>query len=211
MTKKINETKRVFEEKLAEYEQKESYNNKLFKRLSDAKENIVSLEEEKNELYEKRPLLLADNEDVSGINQRLKDIDDEIELNNETIKGVKIKQKTIHNELLYIRQDTNKAYKNYIEEHLEKLKKEYMKIAPKFAELITDYMVLEALRDGNGYNNTDFKYDQIREIPSLIKNSKTLFSYNYYEMTRNNKDRVINKYNIQDYYVRNVSINDFIS
>lgn len=211
MVNKIDETKRIFEEMLDEYEQKENYKSELSRRLSDAEENIVNLEEEKNELHERRPLFLADNEDVSGINHRLKEIEDEIELNKETIKGVKIKQKTTHNDLLYVRQNTNETYQNYIKEHLKKLKKEYMKIAPKFAELITDYMVFESLRDGDGYKNTDFHYDNIKEIPNLIENSKPLFCYNYYEIIRNNKDRVINKYNIIDYYVHRVSANDFIS
>ena len=40
--------------------------------MYQAKENIVNLEAEREELKANRPALLADNEDVSEINNRLK-------------------------------------------------------------------------------------------------------------------------------------------
>lgn len=81
--------------------------------MEDAKINIKNLEEERENLKTKRPSMLAENQDISELNQRLKDIDDEIEINKYTISGVEVKIKEVHNKELDIRQEANVAYQNY--------------------------------------------------------------------------------------------------
>src|SRR5574344_2879607 len=85
--------------------------NDLYNRGRKAKAAIVNLEEEKAQLRADRPALLADNKDVSEINKRLKEIDDEIELNQDTILGVEEKRKKIKNEIFRAREDSNCTFK----------------------------------------------------------------------------------------------------
>src|SRR5574344_2362176 len=85
--------------------------DELYNRCEDAKSEIIDLEEEKVQLKSERPALLADNEDVSKINKRLKEIDDEIELNHDTIIGVDEKRKKLNHEIFMAKQHTNSAYK----------------------------------------------------------------------------------------------------
>ena len=85
--------KELFKNAKAKYIEIYNQEENLDRRMYQAKENIVNLEAEREELKANRPALLADNEDVSEINNRLKEIDDEIELNQDTIKGIKTKKK----------------------------------------------------------------------------------------------------------------------
>lgn len=139
--------------------------------MYQAKENIVNLEAEKEELKASRQTLLADNEDVSEINNRLKEIDDEIELNQDTIKGIKTKKKDVRSQVLTERQETNAAYKEYIEQILADVRKEYMKVAPKLAELLKDYIVLESLRDGDGNGYAYFTTEHAKCLPNFDNGS----------------------------------------
>ena len=93
MTSKTEKKKELFKEARTKYIEIYNQEEELDKRMFQAKENIVNLEAEKDEIKASRPALLADNEDVSEINNRLKEIDDEIELNQDTIKGIKAKKK----------------------------------------------------------------------------------------------------------------------
>ena len=52
----------------------------LYSRICNAEEKIVELQEEAEELKKKRPKLLADYKDISKINRRLKEIEEEIEI-----------------------------------------------------------------------------------------------------------------------------------
>ncbi|MGN0197599.1 MAG: hypothetical protein ACI4B8_06350 [Candidatus Gastranaerophilaceae bacterium] len=81
MTDKIEEKKEIFNQKLQEYRDLKDKKSNYNKRIEDSKINIINLEEEMEELKAKRPTLLAENEDISELTKRLKDIDDEIEIN----------------------------------------------------------------------------------------------------------------------------------
>lgn len=152
---------------------------------------------------------MADNEDVSDLNKRLKEIEDEIELNQDTITGIKTKKKDIRYQVLNLQQETNAAYQDYIGQILADIRKEYMKVAPILAELLKDYITLESLRDGDGYGYAEFTTKHINCLPNFDNSSIPLFQYNYYNIACNNKERVLKKYNIPKYCVRKVSLSDY--
>ena len=116
MTNKIQEKKEIFLNKKAEYDKIRQDDNKLYERLNIAEENIVSLQEEMDSLKQQRPAMLADNEDITALNKRLKAIEEEIEINKDTITGITAKRKSMHNPILSLRQDVNSEFQNYIKE-----------------------------------------------------------------------------------------------
>ncbi len=209
MTSKTEKKKEIFNQTRDKYIDIYKQEESLDSRMHQAKENIVNLQEEREELKANRPALLADNEDVSDINNRLKEIEDEIELNQDTITGIKAKKKDVRSQVLMSRQETNAAYKEYIGQILADVRKEYMKVAPKLAELLKDYIVLESLRDGDGYSYAEFTTQHVKCLPSFDKDSGPLFNYNYYNIACNNESRVLKKYDIPKYYVRRVRLAEY--
>lgn len=211
MKNKIQEKKELFLNKKAEYDKIRHDDNDLCERLNAAEENIVSLQEEMDGLKQKRPAMLADNEDITALNKRLKAIEEEIEINKDTITGITAKRKSIHNHILSLRQDVNSEFQNYIKEILTSLRKDYMKLAPKLAEILKDYIALETIRDGDGTNFACFNIDDIKCLPNFDDEQHPLFKYQYYEIARENREHVREKYDIPDYYVQRVSFTDYIN
>lgn len=208
MANKIEEKKEIFNQKRQEYKDMKDKKSNYSKRIEDSKINIINLEEEREELKAKRPTMLAENEDISELNQRLKDIDDEIEINKDTIAGVEVKIKEIHNQVINARQNANIAYQEYIQMVLTKVANEYMKIAPKLAELINDFIVLEDMRDGDGYHRVFFTPEKIKCLPTF--GDKVLFYNDYYDIVRSHTARVLKKYDIPEYYVTRIRQSDYI-
>ncbi len=103
MTSKTEKKKELFKESKARYIDIYEQEENLDSRMSQAEENIVNPEAEREELKANRPALLADNEDVSEINKRLKEIEEEIELNQDTITGIKAKKKDVRSQVLSMR------------------------------------------------------------------------------------------------------------
>ena len=208
MANKIEEKKEIFNQKRQEYKDMKDKKSNYSKRIEDSKINIINLEEEREELKAKRPTMLAENEDISELNQRLKDIDDEIEINKDTIAGVEVKIKEIHNQVINARQDANIAYQEYIQMVLTQVANEYMKIAPKLAELINDFIVLEDMRDGDGYHRVFFTPEKIKCLPTF--GDKVLFYNDYYDIVRSHTARVLKKYDVPEYYVTRIRQSDYI-
>lgn len=209
MTDAIEEKKEIFNQKRQEYIDVYKKNENFIKRVNECRQNILALEEEREELKAKRPTMLAENEDISKLNQRLKDIDDEIEINKDTISGVEVKINEMNNPLVDARQNTNIAYQAYIDELLRNLRKEYMKVAPKLAEIIKDYVVLEDLRMGDGYGCCTFTTDEVNRLPNFKDSSNPLFEYNHYEIVSCDTDRVLKKYNMPNYNLRRIHLYEY--
>lgn len=112
-------------------------------------------------------------------------------------------------QFLDLRQSTNIAYKNYIEQLLADVRKQYMKVAPKLAELLKDYIVLESLRDGDGCGYAYFKAEHVKCLPNCDNNSKPFFKYNYYTIAGKNRSRVLKKYNMPEYFIKRVHLSDY--
>lgn len=114
MNKQIEKKKKLFEDAWKVRTDFEEEDFKLRQRAEQAKKDIIKLQEETEKLKEKRPALLADNKDVKKLNKRLKDIEEEIEINNDLITGITAKREKRNQDVRNIRYHVNQAYKTYI-------------------------------------------------------------------------------------------------
>lgn len=177
-------------------------NSELTRRVNEAEEKIVELQEESENLKKKRPQLLADCKDISKLNQRLKTIEEEIEILKDTIVGVNEKQENLKLEIREKIWDAQHAFQEYIKEILANLDKKYMKIIPKLIDIITEYITLESICYGNMSYLTKFRYDDISRIPNLYDKDKPLFENRSYVIWKENNQRLREKYELPDYQAR---------
>ena len=83
--------------------------------------------------------------------------------------------------------------------------KEYMEIAPKFAEVITRYILLEFMLQGSDKSYAPaISYKDIKRIPCL-NSDKSFFNYKLYDLYINYEDDIREKYQIPEYEVRRIS------
>ena len=177
-------------------------NSELTRRVNEAEEKIVELQEESENLKKKRPQLLADCKDISKLNQRLKTIEEEIEILKDTIVGVNEKQENLKLEIREKIWDAQHAFQEYIKEILANLDKKYMKIIPKLIDIMTEYITLESICYGNMSYLTKFRYDDISRIPNLYDKDKPLFENRSYVIWKENNQRLREKYELPDYQAR---------
>ena len=177
-------------------------NSELTRRVNEAEEKIVELQEESENLKKKRPQLLADCKDISKLNQRLKTIEEEIEILKDTIVGVNEKQENLRLEIREKIWDAQHAFQEYIKEILANLDKKYMKIIPKLIDIMTEYITLESICYGNMSYLTKFRYDDISRIPNLYDKDKPLFENRSYVIWKENNQRLREKYELPDYQAR---------
>ncbi len=194
MNRKIEEKKEIFLDNLKKYKERKELNSELCGRLMDARQNIVDLEEEKEKLRAQRPALLADKKDVTKLNKRLKEIDEEIELNNDTITGVDAKNKDVLWSVYGTLCDTQSAYQDYIQEILNELGHKYASIGKKYADLVKEYITLERLRDGGKDHRTKIGFNF--EIPNVNEPKDPLLSGQHHKIYDNNKEKILKKYDI---------------
>ena len=177
----------------------------LYSRICNAEEKIVELQEEAEELKKKRPKLLADCKDISKINRRLKEIEEEIEIQKDTIIGVTEKRENMNDVIREAEYNTQDAFKSYVKVFLDKLEKEYMNLAPKLAEILTEYITLENMYHGHDFNYVHkIDYDGIRFLPNLKDEKNPFFQYKTFEIYKNNAQRLQEKYDIPDYQVHKI-------
>lgn len=167
--------------------------------------NIAALREEIIKLKEQRPALLADGKSVAKINKRLKKIEDEIEVNQDLIKGVDNKKKNLQINIYNARVKKQEAFQDYIKSIMKTVAKEYVEIAPKFAEVITRYILLEFMLQGSDKSYVPaISYKDIKRIPCL-NSDKSFFNYKLYDLYINYEDDIREKYQIPEYEVRRIS------
>ena len=174
-------------------------------RKEQAQDKIKTLQDEIVKLKEERPALLAEGKDVSKINKRLKKIEEEIEVNQDLIKGVDNKKKNLQINIYNARVRKQEAFQDYIKSIMKTVAKEYMEIAPKFAEVITRYILLEFMLQGSDKSYIPaISYKDIKRIPYL-NSDKSFFSYKLYDLYINYEDDIREKYQIPEYEVRRIS------
>lgn len=167
-------------------------------RYSQAEKNIVDLQDEKVKIRENRPQMIADNEDVSKISNRLKDIDAEIELNKDAIKGIGQKRYDMSSTIKNITSLTNSAFKKVVEEELQKLSKKYLKAGNVFAQIVRDYVVLEIIgKSGDKFYRT--LGDSMPKISNPYDYEHPLFEYKYYDLYKEFAKEIREKYALPDY------------
>lgn len=174
-------------------------------RKEQAQDKIKTLQDEIVKLKEERPALLAEGIDVSKINKRLKKIEEEIEVNQDLIKGVDNKKKNLQINIYNARVRKQEAFQDYIKSIMKTVAKEYMEIAPKFAEVITRYILLEFMLQGSDKSYVPaISYKDIKRIPCL-NSDKSFFNYKLYDLYINYEDDIREKYQIPEYEVRRIS------
>ena len=174
-------------------------------RKEQAQDKIKTLQDEIVKLKEERPALLAEGKDVSKINKRLKKIEEEIEVNQDLIKGVDNKKKNLQINIYNARVRKQEAFQDYIKSIMKTVAKEYMEIAPKFAEVITRYILLEFMLQGADKSYVPaISYKDIKRIPCL-NSDKSFFNYKLYDLYINYEDDIREKYQIPEYEVRRIS------
>lgn len=174
-------------------------------RKEQAQDKIETLQDEIVKLKEERPALLAEGKDVSKINKRLKKIEEEIEVNQDLIKGVDNKKKNLQINIYNARVKKQEAFQDYIKSIMKTVAKEYMEIAPKFAEVITRYILLEFMLQGSDKSYVPaISYKDIKRIPCL-NSDKSFFNYKLYDLYINYEDDIREKYQIPEYEVRRIS------
>lgn len=174
-------------------------------RKEQAQDKIKTLQDEIIKLKEERPALLAEGKDVSKINKRLKKIEEEIEVNQDLIKGVDNKKKNLQINIYNARVRKQEAFQDYIKSIMKTVAKEYMEIAPKFAEVITRYILLEFMLQGSDKSYVPaISYKDIKRIPCL-NSDKSFFNYKLYDLYINYEDDIREKYQIPEYEVRRIS------
>ncbi len=174
-------------------------------RKEQAQDKIKTLQDEIVKLKEERPALLAEGKDVSKINKRLKKIEEEIEVNQDLIKGVDNKKKNLQINIYNAKVKKQEAFQDYIKSIMKTVAKEYMEIAPKFAEVITRYILLEFMLQGSDKSYVPaISYKDIKRIPCL-NSDKSFFNYKLYDLYINYEDDIREKYQIPEYEVRRIS------
>ena len=174
-------------------------------RKEQAQDKIKTLQDEIVKLKEERPALFAEGKDVSKINKRLKKIEEEIEVNQDLIKGVDNKKKNLQINIYNARVKKQEAFQDYIKSIMKTVAKEYMEIAPKFAEVITRYILLEFMLQGSDKSYVPaISYKDIKRIPCL-NSDKSFFNYKLYDLYINYEDDIREKYQIPEYEVRRIS------
>ena len=170
-----------------------------------AKNSIAALREEAVKLKEQRPELLADGKSVTKINKRLKKIEEEIELNEDLIKGITAKKKSLDTTIYNTKIKRQQAFQGYIKGIMNKVAKEYREIAPKFAELVREFLLLEYMYNGSDrIYASEISYNDIKRIPSLSGNKPPLFEYKLYDLMINYDDVVREKYGIPEFEIRRI-------
>ena len=170
-----------------------------------AKNSIAALREEAVKLKEQRPELLADGKSVTKINKRLKKIEEEIELNEDLIKGITAKKKNLDTTIYNTKQKRQQAFQGYIKGLMNKVAKEYREVAPKFAELVREFLLLEYMYNGSDrIYASEISYNDIKRIPSLSGNKPPLFEYKLYDLMINYDDVVREKYGIPEFEIRRI-------
>ena len=199
--------KAKYEKAYQQYRNAFDENINLDLRKDKAEKNIVDLQEEYDNLKAKRPQMLADNKNISKLNKRLKQIEEEIEINKDTITGLKLKKKETRQAVYETVCAAQKAYKILIQSIINELKDKYTEIGIKYAEVVKEYMTLEELRDGDGPAFTEIGFDF--KVPDVKDSKYPLIKGYRHEIASKMRHKILEKYNIPYFRVSRNSPSDY--
>jgi chromosome segregation ATPase len=167
-------------------------------RIKQAKSDIATLEEEKLELKKKRPAMLADNEDISELSKRLKEIDEEIEICQDMILGLEEKLKIIKSPLEDAIRDAHIAFEEMVKAEMDKIVPKYQKYAQKLADVILDYNALEKIYNGRTNYLPKIK-TSLETIPNLLNPNEPILQHLEWEKFSKIIEAVKKKYKLTDF------------
>ena len=199
-----------FNEHNEELEQNESLYHSLKARLTEAKTFKMQIEREKIEIRGKRPALLADGESVENINKRLKEIDEEIELKEDEIIGLKKKIPNLKQKLATMGQNTNTSFSQLVYSRIPEIYPEYNKQAEKLAEIVKEYHIIKSMSQdlykSGGWTYSYEKFEgALGLIPSLPQDGKAFYEKGETDCS-GMADKISEKYNLPDYRYRNYRV-----
>lgn len=132
--------KKMFEELWDDYEKTDTLISSLNSRKSKNEKEIIELQEQLDSLKSKRPMMLADEIDVTKLNKQINQLDEKIMLKKEENSGLDVKLPPIRSKRRELQKKLNTAYEEYIGTYLDSLKMEYNIIAEKFAEITKEFI-----------------------------------------------------------------------
>lgn len=192
--------KEEFEKALSAYNNHVEASGKLYSRKSKAKEDIEKLETQLQDLKEKRPQMLADEIDITNLNKEMKEVEEQISIKIDEITGLEAKLLEIKKQDLPLMQEVNDTYEKLVEPKLEIAKKKYNKLAKQFAEITKECSVLQELSRGpRKYVHYSCLIEKFNFIPALDSNDEPFLKTTYWDVMRNNKDTVAQKYELPDF------------
>jgi len=193
--------KKMFEELWDDYEKTDTLISSLNSRKSKNEKEIIELQEQLDSLKSKRPMMLADEIDVTKLNKQINQLDEKIMLKNEENSGLDVKLPPIRSKRRELQKKLNTAYEEYIGTYLDSLKMEYNIIAEKFAEITKEFITFQKLRySPYGYNSCQLISQKIKMIPNADNDNESFFDSNYcWNIIDDYIPKIIEKYNLIDF------------
>ena len=192
--------KEEFEKALSAYNNHVEASGKLYSRKSKAKEDIDKLETQLQDLKEKRPQMLADEIDITNLNKEMKEVEEHSSIKIDEITGLEAKLLEIKKQDLPLMQEVNDTYEKLVEPKLEIAKKKYNKLAKQFAEITKECSVLQELSHGpRKYVRYSCLIEKFNFIPALDSNVEPFLKTTYWDVMRDNRDAVVQKYELPDF------------
>ncbi len=166
-------------------------------RTRDAELKISQLNSEKEELKLLRPKHLADKKDITELNQKLKNIDEDLEIQKDLITGLAEKIKPLKNDIVFCGKNTNACYQELVQAKMDKVAKEFNELAKPLAEITKEYIVLEYIKndDRNYWTSLGEKFGFIPHIGS----EKPFLNANIHGLYIDNCKEVQKKNNLPNY------------
>lgn len=166
-------------------------------RTRDAELKICQLNSKKEELKLLRPKYLADKKDITELNQKLKNIDEDLEIQKDLMTGLAEKIKPLKNEVACCGRNTNVCFEELVQVKMNKVAEKFNELAKPLAEITKDYLVLEYLR-----NSTRMSWVSIAREFGYIPNiggDKPFLDANIHQLYINNNKEIRKKYGLPDY------------
>lgn len=193
--KKLEE---IFQNANQEYKDLCAKINDCWSRDNEAKRKIIELDAEKEEVKQLRSTQLAEKADITKSSNRLKEIEEEKEIQLDLIAGLEVKAKELKTHTANLGANANEAFRNLIKCKLRKIEEKYNREAPKLVSIINEHMTMDyILQSNSNFFFSDFKNTQI--IPKLGDKDNPFFKFSLYDIHRKNEEFVRKKYNIPEY------------
>ena len=192
--------KEEFEKALQTQVKSEEILGNLHDRQYNTERAIEQLDEKLIKLKEQRQKMLADEVDITNLNKEMKEIEEEISIKNDEIIGVKAKYTDLSKNRQILKRDVNSAYEKFVASKLAPVAQKYNKIAKQFAEVVKDYATLQDLshcsyRRGCYYSVVE----KLNFIPQIGSEDEPFLKTDVFAVVRENKDRIIKKYELPDF------------
>lgn len=192
-----NEAQEEFDKKNEEYNALQTSIFDCIDRTSDAELKISQLTSEKEKLKNLRPKYLADKKDITELNTKLKNIDEDLEIQKDLITGLAEKIKPLKNNIVYCGKNTNVCFQDLVQTKMDEVAKKFNKLAKPLAEITKDYIVLEYLK-----NSTRISWVSIAREFGYIPNiggDKPFLDANIHQLSIDYDKETRKKYGLPDY------------